>query len=368
MTATTASPLPARPGVVRLRARRIVGVLVVLAVLGGAAALWLLSRYAKPMTVRPVETTINPSWTKDPPSYATKEPLLPVVAAAPPPDHTAEILREQVAIREKLFRQQEELDALKRRPVPAATPATPRAVVKPPPPQPMLVISHEAELAKTEAASAAAAAAAAEYTLAPGATKLPCQIETAMNSDVEGYFTAKVSTNVYDTATGRHLLVPQGSTILGNDQSSQLVYGNERMDTISLKLALPDGRTVELGKAPVTDEQGVAGLTGDVNQHYLRLLAAVLIQGALRGGTTAITTATSQAAGAGDVASGIASAGSQAGTRVTGPMLNTRPTIKVAAGQLCNVLLLEPLKLPAMWQNGEPGEAKAASPPLATRR
>ena len=46
---------------------------------------------------------------------------------------------------------------------------------------------------------------------APGATKLPCQIETAMNSDVEGYFTAKVTTNVYDTATGRHLLVPQGS-------------------------------------------------------------------------------------------------------------------------------------------------------------
>jgi type IV secretion system protein TrbI len=59
-----------------------------------------------------------------------------------------------------------------------------------------------------------------EYTLAPGSTKLPCIIETAINSDVEGYFTAKVSTNVYDTATGRHLLVPQGSTVLGHDQSS----------------------------------------------------------------------------------------------------------------------------------------------------
>ena len=49
-----------------------------------------------------------------------------------------------------------------------------------------------------------------EYTLAPWATKLPCTIEPLMNSDVEGYFTAKVNTNVYDTATGRHLLVPQG--------------------------------------------------------------------------------------------------------------------------------------------------------------
>src|SRR5262249_55759134 len=101
-----------------------------------------------------------------------------------------------------------------------------------------------------------------EYTLAPGATKLPCEIETAINSDVEGYFTAKVSTNVYDTATGKHLLVPQGSTILGHDQSASLLYGNERLPTVSLTLALPDGRSVDLGHAPVTDQQGVAGLTG----------------------------------------------------------------------------------------------------------
>ena len=49
-----------------------------------------------------------------------------------------------------------------------------------------------------------------------------------MNSDVEGYFTAKVNTNVYDTATGRHLLVPQGATIGGRDHGSTLLYGNER--------------------------------------------------------------------------------------------------------------------------------------------
>ena len=52
--------------------------------------------------------------------------------------------------------------------------------------------------------------------------------ESISITDVEGYFTAKVAANVYDTATGRHLLVPQGSTILGHDQSSTLLYGNER--------------------------------------------------------------------------------------------------------------------------------------------
>src|SRR5262249_13151836 len=72
-----------------------------------------------------------------------------------------------------------------------------------------------------------------EYTLAPWATKLPCTIEPLMNSDVEGYFTAKVNTNVYDTATGRHLLVPQGATIGGRDHGSTLLYGNERLPTTS---------------------------------------------------------------------------------------------------------------------------------------
>jgi type IV secretion system protein VirB10 len=93
-----------------------------------------------------------------------------------------------------------------------------------------------------------------------------------MHSDVEGYFTAKTRVAVYDTATGQHLLIPQNSTILGHDQSSQLLYGNERMNAISLTLALPDGTSVDLGHAPVTDQQGVAGLTGKVDRSIYRSL------------------------------------------------------------------------------------------------
>jgi hypothetical protein len=61
------------------------------------------------------------------------------------------------------------------------------------------------------------------------------------------------------------------------------------------------------------------------------------------------TTMTS-AGGAGQVASGMAGMGHQATNNVFGPMLNTRPTIRVFAGQLCHVLLTKPLHLPAMWQ------------------
>jgi type IV secretion system protein VirB10 len=273
-------------------------------------------------------------------------------ASEAPPDRSADILRQLAALQQQLAEHQAALEALKRKPSTvinqqAAQAATATSAQVQRPPGGMLFISHDLK-------EVPEGPKATEYTLAPGATKLACQIETAMNSDVEGYFTAKVTTNVYDTATGHHLLVPQGSTILGHDQSSQLLYGNERMDTISLKLTLPDGRTVDLGRAPVTDQQGVAGLTGRVDQHYWRLFGAVFIGGALKGGMTALQTTMTGAAGAGQVASGIASVGNQATNRVIGPLLNTRPTIEVDAGQLCNVLLLQPLHLPAMWQGSDP--------------
>src|SRR4029453_8062547 len=248
-----------------------------------------------------------------------------------------------------LPQKQTEIDALKNPKPPAAT----TVVQQPPKPEPpkkvpgsMLFLHHDVKEGLPKPSTL-------EYTLAPGATKIPCIIETAINSDVEGYFTAKVSTNVYDTATGRHLLVPQGSTILGRDHSLDLLYGNERLPTTSLTLALPDGRSVDLGKAPVTDQQGVAGLTGRVNQHYLRLFGAIFIGGALRGGMQALQIGLASQAGAGQVAAGISSVGNQAVTQRIGRALDTRPTIEGDAGQLCNVLFTKPLHLPAMWQYGD---------------
>ena len=240
------------------------------------------------------------------------------------------------AMQHELQQQRELLEALKRQKTTTVVKegkeqAKPVSERKPPPGS-MLFISHDL----TEAEPGPKGR---EYTLAPGDTKIACQIETAMNSNVEGYFIAKVTTNVYDTATRRHLLIPQGSSILGHDQSSQLLYGDERMDTISLKLTLPDGRTVDLGKAPVTDQQGVAGFTGRVDQHYWRLFGAVFIGGALKGGMNAMQTAMSQAGGAGQVTSGPDHLGNQATNQVVAPMLNTRPTIEVDAGQLCQVLV-----------------------------
>jgi hypothetical protein len=82
---------------------------------------------------------------------------------------------------------------------------------------------------------------------------------------------------------------------------------------------------------------------------YWRLLGAVFIGGALRGGAQLVQLETAQAP-AGAITGGIAQTGNQAVSRQLGRALDTRPTIQVEAGQVCNVLLLKPLSLPAMWR------------------
>jgi type IV secretion system protein VirB10 len=294
-----------------------------------------------------LDSTAWPAWLRQAQTYPTAEPE-PPKPAAPVTDPNAALLARLAALQAQLNEQQQAIEALKKRPSGSTIiqPQQGQAAKVAPPPKAnasMVFVAHELKEDPPKLK-------AAEYILAPGATKLPCLVETAINSDVEGYFTAKVSANIYDTATGRHLLVPQGSTILGHDHSSTLLYGNERLSTISLTLALPDGRSVDLGQAPVTDQQGVAGLTGRVNQHWGRLFGAVFIGGALRGGAQMVQLEAARAGPAGQVGGGIAASGSQATQQRLGRALETRPTIEVDSGQLCQVLLTKPLRLPAMWQ------------------
>jgi type IV secretory pathway VirB10-like protein len=281
--------------VTRLRLGRVVLLVVVTfaALIGGT--MWLLTTKARPITMPTTDSTAWPAWLKQAQTYPAPEAKPPPAPATPPSDTTA---AELAKLRAQLEEQRLAIDELRKRGAyKPAPPAQPQNQPQKKAPAPMLFVAHDVgEGTPTPKAS--------EYTLAPGATKLPCLVETAINSDVEGYFTAKVSANVYDTATGRHLLVPQGSTILGHDQSSTLLYGNERLPTISLILTLPDGRSVDLGQASVTNSQGVAGLTGRVNQHFWRLFGAVFIGGALRGGAQMVQLEAARAGPLGPVAGG----------------------------------------------------------------
>ena len=202
---------------------------------------------------------MQPSWIKEAVAYAPEDRAAAKAAALPRIAAPRSCASWRPCSR-RCRAQREALEALKKRPClspppPPKPPPARRAPAAPKPHGSMLFVSHELK-------EPAAGPKASEYTLAPGATKLPCILETKIISDVEGYFTCRVTTNVYDTATGQHLLVPQGSTVLGNDQANTLVYGSNRMDTVSLTLALPDGRTRRSGPRPGDGSARRGGLDG----------------------------------------------------------------------------------------------------------
>ena len=267
-------------------------------------------------------------------SYTPDPPTPP-----PPPAAVEDPMAERwAALSKQLAQMQAELEAMKQRPQPKP------AAAEPPKPQPK---KHASMLYVQHTPKEEPAPGLPTYTLAPAATKLACQVETVMNSDAGQTFTAKTTTPVYDTATGQHLLVPQNSTILGKYDGAGLLYGNERLPTLSLSLTLPSGHTVELGDSPVTNGAGTSGLVTDVNQHWGRLFGAVFIGGALRGGAMALQAEMMGGGPAGYVVAGIGQGANQVVNRTMGRAMDTRPTITVDAGELCQVILLKPLQLPA---------------------
>jgi type IV secretion system protein VirB10 len=60
---------------------------------------------------------------------------------------------------------------------------------------------------------------------------IPGVLEQAMNSDLPGEVKALVRSNVYDTASGKYLLIPQGSRLLGT-YNSHVTYGQKGLQVI----------------------------------------------------------------------------------------------------------------------------------------
>ncbi len=78
---------------------------------------------------------------------------------------------------------------------------------------------------------------------------------------------AQVSENVFDSATGRSLLIPQGSRLIGAYQSAG-AYGQQRVQIAWRRLIFPNTASMDLPQMPGTDQAGYAGFTDQVNNHY----------------------------------------------------------------------------------------------------
>jgi type IV secretion system protein VirB10 len=169
---------------------------------------------------------------------------------------------------------------------------------------------------------------------------IPAILEQGINSDLPGEVKALVRSNVYDTATGKYLLIPQGSRLVGI-YDSQISYGQNRLQVVWSRIIYPDGSSINLDGMSGQDSQGMAGFHDKVDNHYKRLIGSALLTSAFVAGislsqrqnTSLLTTPT-----AGQTAtSALGQQLGELGTEITRKNLNIQPTVKIPIGYLFNV-------------------------------
>ncbi|KAB2737387.1 TrbI/VirB10 family protein [Brucella anthropi] len=126
-------------------------------------------------------------------------------------------------------------------------------------------------------------APASPYVLQAGAV-ISAALITGIRSDLPGQITAQVTENIYDSPTGRFLLVPQGTRIIG-EYSNDIGFGQRRVLLVWNRLILPNGRSIVLERQPGADTQGYAGLEDGVDYHWWDLAKAAGLSTLLAIGT-----------------------------------------------------------------------------------
>jgi type IV secretory pathway VirB10-like protein len=114
---------------------------------------------------------------------------------------------------------------------------------------------------------------------------IPGTLISGVNSQLPGQIMAQTSQDVFDTATGKHKLFPQGSRLVGT-YSSEVVYGQARVLVAWQRIIFPDGKAMDIGAMPGADGAGYAGFTDQVDNHYLRIFGSALLMSAITAGAT----------------------------------------------------------------------------------
>jgi type IV secretion system protein VirB10 len=183
---------------------------------------------------------------------------------------------------------------------------------------------------------------ASKYTVQAGSV-IPAALLTGIRSDLPGQVTGQVTENVYDSPTGRYLLVPQGSKLIGV-YDSQVSFGQSRVLLVWTRMIFPNGRSIVLERQAGADPEGYAGLEDQVDYHWDRLFMAAALSTLLGVGSEL---------GASNTDSDIVRAlrrGSSDGLNQTGQQvvrrnLNVQPTLTIRPGFPVRVIVNRDLVL-----------------------
>ena len=185
-------------------------------------------------------------------------------------------------------------------------------------------------------------APASPYVLQAGAV-IPAALITGLRSDLPGQVTAQVTEDVYDSPTGKFLLIPQGARLVGQ-YDAQIAFGQSRALLVWNRLIMPNGRSIVLERQPGADPEGYAGLEDEVDNHWGMLFKAAILSTILSVGSES-GTSNNQNSLVQALRQGASDSISQTGRQVVQRSLNVQPTITIRPGFPVRVLVTHDLVL-----------------------
>ena len=186
------------------------------------------------------------------------------------------------------------------------------------------------------------AAPASKNVLQAGAV-ISAALITGIRSDLPGQITAQVTENVYDSPTGKILLVPQGTRVIGQYDSG-VGFGQRRVLLVWNRMIFPNGRSIVLERQPGADAEGYAGLEDGVDYHWGELFKAAVLSTLLSVGAES-----GSSSGESDIVralrNGASNSISQTGQQIVQRQLNIAPTLTIRPGFPVRVIVTRDLVL-----------------------
>ncbi len=203
---------------------------------------------------------------------------------------------------------------------------------------------------------------ASPYILQAGSV-IPAILQTKLVSNLPGGITALVSQDIYDSISGRYLLIPRGSKLIG-EYSSNVSYGQYQMQVKFTRLIRPDGSSIILPNQPGVDSMGSSGIEDEVDNHWGKIIGAAVLSAVfsvpamiatnqMQNSSTSTcsngvcTTTPSLGSTAG--ASSLQAAGQSAsavGNQLASNAINIQPTIVINSGYEFSVMVSKDIVLP----------------------
>ena len=175
---------------------------------------------------------------------------------------------------------------------------------------------------------------------------VPAVLISGVNSDLPGQIVAQVSQDVFDTATGKWRLIPQGSRLVGQ-YSSDIAYGQSRVLVAWQRIVFPDGKAMDIGSMPGADSAGYAGFRDQVNNHYFRLFSSAFLMSGITAGIAMSQPQTLSLGTRQSASSAMSEALGQQLGQVTAQLIarnmNIAPTLEIRPGYRFNVIVTKDL-------------------------